>query len=37
MTFPEFSAESHVKYGEFVILTDGKLPPSVPAEEPPRE
>lgn len=35
--FPEFSAESHAKYGDFVILTDGKLPRSIQAEEAPRK
>jgi uncharacterized iron-regulated protein len=35
MTFPEFNAESHAKYGDFVILTDGKLPRSFQVEESP--
>jgi hypothetical protein len=36
-TFPEFSAESQAKYGDFVILTDGQLPRGAQAEEPPRK
>jgi uncharacterized iron-regulated protein len=33
MDFAEFKAESHAKYGDFVILTDGRLPRSFQAEE----
>jgi hypothetical protein len=37
MTFPEFKAESHAKYGDFVILTDGRLQRSFQPEETPRK
>jgi uncharacterized iron-regulated protein len=35
--FPEFAADRHAKYGDFVILTDGKLPRGFQAEEAPRQ
>lgn len=35
-TFPEFNVESHSKYGDFVILTDGRLPRSFQPDESPR-
>jgi uncharacterized iron-regulated protein len=35
-TFPEFSAERHGQLGDFIIITDGKLPRTYQAEEPPR-
>jgi hypothetical protein len=36
MTFPEFTVESHARYGDFVILTDGSRPRSFRAKESPR-
>jgi uncharacterized iron-regulated protein len=35
--FSEFDVDRHAKYGDFVILTDGKLPRGFQAEEAPRK